>query len=103
MNITSCHVYSKSPISTVILTCRSALVLYHLNKGFIVVETEDSGAYYIPITVKEQINSANLHNKYSILTCKSAIPSIVNILNKINAPKAFYDTYVSNFPDDRHF
>ena len=39
MNVMSCHGFSKSPISTIILSCSSALVPYHLNNGFVIVET----------------------------------------------------------------
>ena len=37
MNIISCHVFDQYPISTVILTCPNALVLYIISKGYVVV------------------------------------------------------------------
>ena len=52
MNIMSCHGFYKSSILTVILTLRSALVPYHLSKGFVIVETEVGGVGNIPMTVK---------------------------------------------------
>ena len=68
MNIMSCNGFSKYPISTVILICRSALVPYDLNKVFLIVETEEGGADNIKITTKEKINAVNLYNKDSLLT-----------------------------------
>ena len=53
MNIMECHGFDKYTISTVIFTCRSALVPYYLSKVFVVVETEVGGVDNIPTTVKK--------------------------------------------------
>ena len=62
INIMSCHDFYKYKTSTVILSCRSALVPYHISKGFFIVETEEGGPNNIPISVKNETNSVNLHN-----------------------------------------
>ena len=82
MNIISCHIFSKSSTSTVILTCRSALFPYDLYKVFVVVEIQEGGLDNIPMSLQMQIHADNLHQKDSILTCKAAIPSIYNTLKK---------------------
>ena len=55
MNIMSCHGFPKYPISTVILTCRSALVTHNLNKGCNISKTEEVGPANIPIRTKEKL------------------------------------------------
>ena len=78
MNIMSCHGFSKSLTSTVILTCSSALAPYENFKGFFIVETKESGLDNIPTSVKNQINTDNLNPKNSVLPRKSEIASNVN-------------------------
>ena len=97
----SYHEFSKSSISTVILTFRSTLVPYYLSKLFVVVETEEGGAYNIPMNVKMKIYTNNLHQDDSLLTCKATIPSIVNTLHKTIIPRDMYEKFVSKFYDDR--
>ena len=43
MNIMLCHGFYKYLISTVIFTCHSAQVPYHLSKSFVIVEIEEGG------------------------------------------------------------
>ena len=71
MNIMSCHGFSKSSISTVILTCHSALVTYYLYKVFSVVKTEEVGIDNIPMTVKNKTNADNLYPKEILLIYKA--------------------------------
>ena len=102
MNIMSCHVFSKYPISTVILSYDSSLVQYYLNEIFFIAETEEGGPYNTPITVKDQINAVNLHKEDNLLTYKAEIPSIVKTLNKIIISRDIYDIDVSIFYDEHH-
>ena len=83
--------FSKSSISTVILTFRSALVPYYINIVFFIVDTKEGGRANIPIRVKEQINAVYFNNEYSLLTFKVKIPSIVNTLNKIIIPRDVFN------------
>ena len=53
MNILSCHGISKYSISTGILTCCSALVIYYLSKLFIILETEEGALDNIVMSVKK--------------------------------------------------
>ena len=52
MSIISCHVFSKYPISTVVISCRSPIVPYYLSKVFVVVKTEEGGLDNILTVVK---------------------------------------------------
>ena len=54
--------------STFFFTCRSALVPCYLSKGLIIVETEEVNLDHVPIRVKNQINSVNLHDEDSLFT-----------------------------------
>ena len=54
------------------------------------------------MTVKMKINVDKLHHKYSLLTFKASIPSLVNTLNKNIITIDVYDTYVYNFRDCHH-
>ena len=65
---------SKSTISTIILTCRSALVPHYLSKGFLIVGKVEGQFENIPERVLKQINDSPLHDEYIILKCKAAIP-----------------------------
>ena len=38
MNLVSCHELMNKPNSTIILVCRSSLVNYYLEKGFVIIE-----------------------------------------------------------------
>ena len=96
MNIMSCHEFAKSTISTVILTWRNYLFSYYLSKGFVIIETEVSGFDNIPTTVKKSA-LVILHQWDSLLTYKSAIPSVFNTLNKIIISRNVYKKYVYNF------
>ena len=80
MNLMSCHVFSKSKISTVILLCRSALVPYYLSKVFFIVEKEEGKLENIPETYLSKINASLLNDEDILLTSKSAIPLIVKKL-----------------------
>ena len=73
MDIMSCHGLSKYSISTVILTCRSALVTYYISKVFVIVEIKEGGLDNIAMSTKNQINADNLPLEDSILTCKAVI------------------------------
>ena len=66
MSIMSCHGFSKK--STFFFTCRSALVHCYISKGLIIVETEEVNLDHVPIRVKNQINSVNLHDEDSLFT-----------------------------------
>ena len=48
------------------------------------------------------MNSVAKHEEDSVLTCKMAIPSIVNTLNKIYILRAVYDTYATNYYNEHH-
>ena len=78
MNIMSYHRFYKYPVSTVILSCHSYQVTYHLYKVFVVSETEYYGLDIIPISVKHKKNANNLHNEDSLPTYKAKISSIVD-------------------------
>ena len=73
MNIMSCHEFSKSSISTVILKCCSALAPYHLSKGFVIFEAEEGGIDNIPMSVKNKsmlliyiTRKVSLHTKWQL-------------------------------------
>ena len=102
INIISCHGFSKSSISKIIFTYCSTLVTNYLYKGFIVVETEEGGLDHIPMSMKMKNCADNLHQEYIIITCKAAIPFIVNTLNKIIIIRDMYENYVYNLYDDLH-
>ena len=53
-----------------------------------------------PISLKDKSMLIKLHPEDIFLTHRSAIPSIVNTLNKIIIPTDVYDTYVSHYYDD---
>ena len=73
MNIMSCHGFSESTISTVILTCHSSLLPYYFSKGFF-VEKEEGEFENIPEQVLNKINAVPLHDEDIILMCKAEIP-----------------------------
>ena len=54
------------------------------------------------MNVKNKIDADNLHPEDNLLTCKSAISSIVNTLHKIFIPTDVYDMYVSHYYDYRY-
>ena len=72
----SCHRFSKSSISRVILTYRRALVPYYPSKVFAIFETEDGGPDNITVSVKNQINAVILYHEYSLLIFKTEIPQL---------------------------
>ena len=102
MNILFCCSFAKYQESTVILTCRSAIVSFYLSKGFVIVKTKEGGLYKVPINVKNQINTVSKHNKYSVITCKTAIPYIANTLNQIYTSRAVYNTYAESIYGEYH-
>ena len=71
MNIMSCHGFSKSIISTVIIKCRSTLVAYYLSKGFLIFEKEEGKFENIPEKYLRKIYAYPLHDEDSLLMCKS--------------------------------
>ena len=63
MNVMSCHGFSKDQLWTVILTCLSTLVPYHLSKGSVVLEIEEDGLDNVPGGVKNKINDVDLYDE----------------------------------------
>ena len=53
INIMSCHGFSKSSISIVVLTCCNDLVPYDISKGLVIFEIEVRGVDNIPINAKK--------------------------------------------------
>ena len=54
------------------------------------------------MSVKNRINSDNVNHEDSLITCKAAIPSILDTLKQILIPVDVYGTYVSHYYDDIH-
>ena len=69
----TCHGFSVSTISTVILTCQSAHVPYYLAKEFFIVEKEEGCFKNILEEVLKQINASPLHHKDILLACKAVM------------------------------
>ena len=96
MNFMSCHGFSMNQLSKFILTWRILLVTYYFSKLF------EAGLDNVPGREQKKINAVDLHDKYSHITCKTEITSIVNTLNKIIIPRDVYGTYVSSYYYERH-
>ena len=77
----------KNPLSTVILTLRSAIVPYCLSKGFIIVENEEAVLYPVPVTVQNQINVVYLDYENSLLICKSKFSRFSTHRTKLSYPE----------------
>ena len=87
MNIMSCRGFSKKTLSTVILICHSARVPTYPYKLFIIVETEEASLDNVTVNVKKKIKYVGLYYGDSLLTCKTKILLIVNILHKTTIPR----------------
>ena len=96
MNFISFPSFVKDQKSTGILIC------YYLSKIFFNVETKEGGLNKIQINVQEIINTVSKHSENGDLTCKTSIPYIVKILNKIYIPVTFYDNDAAKFYDNFH-
>ena len=75
---------------------------YYLSKVFISVEKVDGFFVNIPDPIIKKINASPLHDNYSLLACKSNIPSIFKTLNIIVITKYVYTEFESSRYDDRH-
>ena len=95
MNFMSCYGYMKSSISTVMLTCHSALVPYCFSKGFFFFETKEGVIDNITMSVKNQINADNLHPEDSLLTRKAVISPIINTLKNHNTNRCVWHVCIS--------
>ena len=69
--------------STLILTCRSKLLLYYLSKGFMVLAQDSQSLNNVPLIFKERIHYVNMFDSDSAKTCNGAIPEIETNLKKI--------------------
>ena len=84
MNIMSCHGFTKDNNTTVILTCRSKLVSYHLSKEFLIPENNSDALIDVPKRVNQQISAEDLHPNYDVMACNRAIPFAANNLKDIH-------------------
>ena len=91
INIMLCHCFSKVIESTLTITCYSALVPYYLSKGFIIVEKVDGVFVNITDPFLNNTDDSPLHDEYSLLPCKYAMPLIVKTLNKIVIKNIFIE------------
>ena len=85
-----------------ILTCRSIIVSYFISKCFVIVETKEGNLDKFLRNIQEQNNSVVRQNNDSILTCKTVITSIVNILKNIYIHRTLYGEYFTKLYDDHH-
>ena len=61
MNIMTCHEYTRSPNSSVIISFHNELVPYYISKVFYPVEKEDGMYNNIPEAVMDEINGVGIY------------------------------------------
>ena len=73
-------------------------MLYYLPKGLLLLKRLGN-LDDVPFNIKNKTNAVDKHDNYCVLTCKTVIPLIVNILENSYLPYSLYDNYGSNFYD----
>ena len=102
LNIVSCYGFVHYKNSTLILTCRSKLVLYHLSKGFLIFEQAYQALKNVTLRVQNRINDINMFDCDYIVSCSTAITSVLNTLNNIYLGGPIWDEFTSEYYNDKN-
>ena len=69
MNIISCRLFANNKKSAVILSCRSKLVDYYIQKNYVLLKNNSKVFNNVPLRVKEIINAENLSLNNFVMAC----------------------------------
>ena len=82
MNLLSYHVLMKKPTLTVVLICRSRLVDYYLEKGFVINEHNSNQLSSVPNDAKLIVHAINEQKTDCVMACYTKISPIKNTIKK---------------------
>ena len=97
INIISCHGFMKNTNLTVVLVCRSWLVNYYLEKGFIILEHNSKHSISVLNDAKQIIHDIDKQKTDYVMLCYTLMSFVENTLKKFHIQSNLYNFYKHNF------
>ena len=85
----------KKTKSTFILSCRSRLVEYFLEKGFLIIQHKSKQLSSITNEARQIIHDIHIQKK-SVMSCYTTISSVANTIKKFHIQSDLHSSYIHN-------